>query len=211
MGVPDRQRDPIEPHSSSARHSIGGEVREAYELWSLGYADDDQWVCVNDDCRAEMTPCCWKWSDEHRAFLTKAGSPAKLPPFFRADDGHGPACEVSLHSEPHDHMPPQYRLGLPTDYPARVKFSREPSGHRRQRSEDRENGLFPEETNRRRARSTYGIGEACEYYADYPDKHRQRLRVEGCPGSTYNECFVRLGTGNPKGVGKYWIFFDNFG
>ena len=205
-GVLDRQGDAVKPHSSSAQHATGDGTREAYELWSLGYTDDDQWVCA--DCEAEMTPYCWKWSNELRAFLTKAGVPARQPPHFRAESGHKPGCEVSFHSKPHDHVPPEYRLGVPTDYPAWVKLSREPPRQRRPRQEEWEDATLPDDPDLRRPRPTYGIGEVCEYYADHLDEHWKRLRVESCPGATYDECFVRLGTGNHKGVGRNWIFFD---
>ena len=52
------------------------------------------------------------------------------------------------------------------------------------------------------------IKAACEYYADHPDQRWRPLQVDQCSGRTYNECFVKLGTGEANGVGKNWIFFD---
>jgi hypothetical protein len=63
-------------------------------------------------------------------------------------------------------------------------------------------------TEKRHAHSIRGIKGACEYYADHPDQRWRPLRVDQCSGRTYNECFVKLGTGEANDVGKNRIFFD---
>ena len=202
-----RRNDSLEPHSSCAKHAISDDVREAYQLWWVGYTDDAPWVCVDDNCRVPMTPCCWKWSYQQGCYMTKAGDPAKLSPYFRAEREHDKECRASFLSPSNSNMPSEYRLGMPTDYPARVKLSREASESDRVKSVEPD-GSLPQDPNQRRPRSIYGIREACEYYADHQDQHWRPLRVDGCPGASYEECFIRLGTGGHQKVGRNWIFFD---
>ena len=206
--MPPQQRDAGEPRSSSARHAIGYEIRNANELWSFDYDDDDPWVCIDEEnCGVAMIPCCWKWSDKHDSFMTKAGEPENMPPYFRTDEGHRPDCKASLFVAPRERTAPEYRLGVPTDYPARVKLSRELPGNGKPKLGQTEKAPL-EDPNRRRGRTTYSIREACEYYCDHPDQRLRRLRIDGCSGSNYQQCFVRLGTGDRKDIRKNWIFFD---
>ena len=155
-----------------------------------------------------MTPYCWKWCDKQKCFLTRAGLPANQPPHFRAEEGHSTNCNASRRAVQRDQAHPEYRLGIPTDYPARVKFFRERSGASRSDVRTPDDGPGSDDPDRPRARSIYRIREACEYYADNPAEHGRRLRIEFCSGSTYRQCFVRLGTGEHGNVGKAWIFYD---
>ncbi|MGE4048834.1 MAG: hypothetical protein AB7F35_28545 [Acetobacteraceae bacterium] len=204
--MPDRQQSVVEPHSSTAIHADTGETREAYDLWSLGYDDDDRWICVGDNCGVEVIPCCWKWSETMERFLTKQGRPAKVPPYFRAEGGHAPGCNATLHTGPRDHTPPEYCLRVPGAYPAWVKLNREVPTRGQVRLEPAKDAPAAEQSGQR-ARPTYGIQEACAYFADNRDQHHRPLRVQGCPGLTYADVFARLGADARK-LGKNWIFYD---
>ena len=194
-----------------ARHAVDGAIREARELWELGYTSDDRWVCVDDNCRVRMVPCAWQRPNDQGQFCNEHGQPHKHTAYFRAEPSHSPGCRASFFSSARDHRAPEFHIGPPARYPNHVILFQDgaqcatSTNEREAADAQRMQQGGPE---RRHAHSVRGIKAACEYYADHPDQHCLRLRVDRCPGETYGDCFVKLGTGELSGVAKNWIFFD---
>jgi hypothetical protein len=202
--MPDRHRDDIRPIPNQAWHAETGVHREARELWTLGYTKYG-WVCIDENCRAEMIPVAWERPNKEGHFCDEDGTRFKKCPYFRAKSTHKPSCEASYLTDPRERPSPEYYIGPPTDYPHRVNlFVTQPLRHDPDKLVTSEQD---EDTERQHARWIRSIGEACEYYIGHPDEHWRPLRVDHCPGTKYRECFVRLGTGD-QGVGQNWIFYD---
>ena len=206
--MPDWSVGKNEVPPNRAEHAKYGEIRTARQLWTLDYTNNDAWVCVDKNCRAQMIPCAWERPNEQGQFCNKDGVPYKKPPYFRAEPAHVQGCKASLPSGPRDRPTPEYHISPPADYPSHViLFSTQSLPSCNPKKQD---GTAQDEggADRRHAQSIRGIQEACEYYFDRPDQRWRWLRVDHCPGATYDECFVKLGTGKPKDVGRNWIFFD---
>lgn len=204
----DRRKRETEAMLNRARHAVDGTIREARELWKLEYRDNGDWICVDDNCRARMIPCAWKRPNDQGQFCKENGVPYKRAPYFRADPAHSPGCRASIPSDPLSRNPPEFRIGPPADYPNHVILFEDPQ-HTTCITEPVDAQRPRQDvTEKRHAHSVRGIKEACEYYADHPDQRWHLLRVDRCSGKTYNECFVKLGTGEANGVGRNWIFFD---
>jgi hypothetical protein len=206
--VSDRPLDENESTSNRAQHAEYGEIREARELWALGYTKSG-WICVDEKCRARMVPCAWERPNEKGKFCNEDGVPYQRPPYFRAEPAHVKGCNASLQSAPRDRPTPEIHIGHAVDYPNRVILFQSPqrlSSHHPDKQGEPEKR--DECTDRRHARWTRSIQEVCEYYADHPEQHWRSLRVDRCQGITYDECFVKLGTGERKNVGRNYIFYD---
>ncbi len=204
----DQRKRETEAMLNRAKHAVKGTIQEARELWKLSYRDNDDWICVDDNCRARMIPCAWMRPNDQAQFCKENGVPYKRTPYFRADPAHSPGCRASIPSGPHGRDPPEFHTGPPADYPNRVILFADPR-HTTAKTESVD-AQRPQQdgTEKRHAHSVRGIKGACEYYADHPDQRWRALQVDQCSGRTYNECFVKLGTGEANGVGKNWIFFD---
>lgn len=199
-------RPRTEPEAISNRAQRGeGETREARELWALGYSGQG-WVCVDQNCRARMIPVAWQRPNIEGRFCHEDGRPYKRPPYFRAEPGHKRGCRASFPLGLQERSSPDLYIGPPTDYPHRVILA--PLSPKAPETEQTAPGEEPKENPRQHARWVRSIREACEYYADHPDQHWRTLRVDGCPGTTYADCFKRFGTGEVASVGKNWIFYD---
>ena len=204
--MPNRHRTYREAISNRAQLAETGEIREARELWALGYTKLG-WVCVDENCRVRMDPIAWERPNDDGRFCHKGGAPFERPPHFRAEPDHKPGCKASHPNGPSDRPAPQYHIGPPTDYPHRVILFRTQNLNR---TPDKRDGAEQDEEDaeRQHARWIRSISEACEYYVDHPDEHWRPLRVDRCPGKNYRECFVRFGTGDRQGIGRNWIFYD---
>ncbi len=168
----------------------------------LGYDDDDDWVCPDENCRARMTPCAWKP-------LNRDGEPYQRSPYFRAEPAHSPLC-VAWRSDARERSTPENTVGYAADYPNRVVLFPTPprdshSAAKNEADVSEPCGIAVRETH---ASWTRSIRKACEFYVASAEHHQRSLRVDGCGGATYGECFVRLGTGDRKIVGRQWIFYD---
>jgi hypothetical protein len=106
--VSDHRKRETEATLNRARHAVQGTIQEARELWKLGYRDNDDWICVDDDCRARMIPCAWKRPNDQGQFCKENGVPYKRTPYFRADPAHSPGCRASIPSGPHGRSPPEF-------------------------------------------------------------------------------------------------------
>lgn len=183
-----------------------GETREARELWALGYTKHG-WICVGDRCGAQMIPVAWERQDENGQFWRKDGKPFERLAHFRAEPAHGPYCNAS-YSEGHKGKSlTKHDIGPPSDYPHYIRlFSNHTfvTGSAKQPELEHDG----EHAQRQHARWIRSIREACEYYVGHPDQHGRPLQVDRCSGRTYDECFVRFGTGDQRDAGKYWIFYD---
>ena len=84
-----------EARVNRARHAADGAIREARELWELGYTVDDRWVCVDDNCRVRMVPCAWQRPNEQGQFCKENGEPQRQTTHFRAEPAHLPGCCAS--------------------------------------------------------------------------------------------------------------------
>ena len=148
-----------------------------------------------------MTPCAWKP-------LNRDGVPYQRSPYFRAEPAHSPLC-VAWRSDARERSTPESTVGYAADYPNRVVLFPAPQGsHSAPKNEPDGSepcGIAVRETH---ASWTRSIRKACEFYVASAEHHRRSLRVDGCAGATYGECFVRLGTGERKIVGRQWIFYD---
>ena len=202
--------DDTESPLNRAQHAEYGEIREARELWVLGYTDDDVWKCVDKKCGVRMIPCAWERPNASGDFCYEDGRPYRRIPYFRADPvPHIKGCKASLYSGSPDRSEPENSIGSPVEYPNRVILFSVPN-HDGSSSSDESASRQPltVDNDRRHARWSHGIREACEFYIDQPDQHWCSLRVDRCPGATYDKCFVRLGTGEPMDAGRNWIFYD---
>jgi hypothetical protein len=200
--VPDQTPRAIEAIANRAKHAEDGETREAHELYALDYDDDDKWVCPDERCGVRMIPCAWKP-------LNDKGEQYKKSPYFRAEPAHAPECEA-WRSDACERPIAAGGMGLAADYPNRVILSRAPprSCRRIPENEVDESDLPLREIGKTHASWARSIRRACEYYAESADHHVRSLRVDGCTGATYSECFVRLGTGDRRTLGRRWIFYD---
>lgn len=198
----DRPLRGTEAIANRAQHAIGGEIREAHELYPLGYDDDDKWVCPDENCRARMTPCAWKP-------LNRDGEPYQRSPYFRAEPAHSPVC-VAWRSDARQRSTPESTVGYAADYPNRVVLSPAPPWGGDMPITNEFDGSEPCGTVVRETHASWtrSIRKACEFYVASVEHHQRSLRVDGCVGATYSECFVRLGTGARKIVGRQWIFYD---
>lgn len=198
----DRPLRGTEATANRAQHAVGGEIREAHELHPLGYDDADEWVCPDENCRARMTPCAWKP-------LNRDGKPYQRSPYFRAEPAHSPLC-VAWRSDARERSTPENAVGYAADYPNRVVLFPAPPRGSHSATKNESDGSEPcgiavRETH---ASWTRSIRKACEFYVASAEHHQRSLRVDGCAGAIYGECFVRLGTGDRKIVGRQWIFYD---
>ena len=154
-----------------------------------------------------MVPVAWERPNEEGRFCREDGTPFERPPHFRAEPARKPGCRADCPIGPRDRPLPEYHIGPPTDYPHRIILFLTQSLRRDPKAQaELEQG--EEDTQRQHARWIRSISESCEYYIDHPDQHWRPLRVDPCPGRTYEECFVCLGTGDQRSVGKNWIFYD---
>jgi hypothetical protein len=81
-------------HLANQARSLGdGTICEAQEIESLGYREDDEWVCSDTKCPARMIPCAWKGDKEY-----------KRAPYFRTHpkDDHVEGCTGSHGKERHN-------------------------------------------------------------------------------------------------------------
>src|SRR3712207_8130343 len=76
-------RSTLFPYTTRFRsmHAETGVVCEASEIRSLGYGEDDVWLCTGDNCRVRMAPCCWKEAKSN-------GEPYRVSPHFRRSEEH---------------------------------------------------------------------------------------------------------------------------
>lgn len=202
----DRHRGESGAVSNRAQLAKTGEIREARELWALGYTKYG-WVCVGDNCGARMVPVAWERPNAEGWFCREDGTPFERPSHFRVEPAHKPGCNASHPGNSSNRPLPNYHIGPPSDYPHRVNlFPTQNSGRDPIKQHELEQG--EEDIQRQHARWVRSIREVCEYYVYYPGQHGRPLRVDRCSGTTYGECFVRLGTGDQRSVGKNWIFYD---
>jgi hypothetical protein len=195
-----------QPLANRARCKRDDKIREAHEIYRLGYRETDQWVCIDPQCTVPMIPCAW--SPEK-----KDGSKYLRTPYFRThpDHKHQPECTgtEAQHGGSGDKVA-ELQSGPPKELPTRVRLTKA-APHLLQASslsshvddEEPEHGM-----SRPHEHTSRSILAACQCYVAYPKKRWTRLHVDFCDGNRYRDVFVQLGTGDKSLVGSTRILYS---
>jgi hypothetical protein len=195
-----------QPVANRARCTRDDKIREAHEIYRLGYRDSDRWVCIDPQCAVPMIPCAWLPEK-------KDGSKYLRTPYFRTHPGHEhkPQCTGTepQHGGSGDKVP-ELRSGPPKELPTWVRLKKD-SPHLLQApsfSPHVDDEKRAHEMSRPHEHTTRSILAACQCYVAYPKKRWTRLHVDFCNGHTYQDVFVQLGTGDESLVGSTRILYS---
>jgi hypothetical protein len=157
-----------------------------------------------------MSACAW---DER-------SKPWKVSPYFRQklpSVPHVPNCYVhgleELAARGRKERI-QGEMGFPVPYPSKVILEPRPVEVSIDDTDPDTVGKpghppgNPGLNNRRMHHQTHrSIRAVCQFYVDFPYDRDLPLEVQGCDGSTFNEVFVRLGTGGDELIGSQRILY----
>ena len=186
-------------HPRRAWHIGRKQEMSADELEKLGCTtgDKDRFQCIDPNCRIGMRPVAWRSVNPETKALYE------VPAHFRRAEDHRPGCN-GLRSTSADKPradvdnAPYYLDGYISKV---ILFEEMRSVELRYLAEDIAD-LQDEGDPVRRARRDRDIRRASEFYTNSPDDRRARLSVQTCSGRTYEDVFVRLGTGDEALPGR---------